>query len=432
MFTLRIARNILNSYVSVPRTALLNWRRCSRFDIREVSNETFPRFGTTAIHAGQEPDQWGALNQVVPPISMSSSYKQDRANMENKYFYSRCGNPSRDVLERCLASLEEGKYGHAFASGMAAIMSVINILKAGDHMICADNVYGGTQCFIRLVAGPYHNIGADFVDMTDVGNVKRALKPNTKLIWLETPTNPLLKIIDIASLVRTVKEEKPQAIVVVDNTFMTPYFQRPLTLGADVVVHSCTKYINGHSDVVMGAAITNNQDIHDYLLFQQMAVGAIPSPFDCFLCNRGLKTLHVRMRTHYENALAVAKFLEDHKRVEKVLYPALPSHPQHKLHTSQTKGMSGMVSFYLKGGLYESEKFLSNLKLFSLAVSLGGYESLAELPSTMTHHSVPEEERKKLQITDNLIRLSVGLESSDDLIADLNQALKIAVKVGNV
>ncbi|RCN46990.1 cystathionine gamma-lyase [Ancylostoma caninum] len=395
---------------------------------REMSGESFPHFGTAAIHVGQEPEQWD-MNQVVAPISLSTTYKQDRPGEPKGHDYSRAGNPSRDVLQKCLASLEDGKYCHVFASGLAASMAVVNMLKAGDHIICSDDVYGGTQRFIRRVSVPQHSTQADFVDLTDLTKLQAAFKPNTKMVWMETPSNPLLKVVDIAALVHTVKKTNPDILVVVDNTFMSPYFQRPLTLGADIVVHSITKYINGHSDVVMGAVITDNDDIQQHLFFQQLAVGAVPSPFDCFLVNRGLKTLHLRMRAHYENALAIAKYLEANERVEKVLYPALPSHPQHKIHLSQTKGMSGMMSFYLKGGLEESRTFLSSLKIFTLAESLGGYESLAELPSIMTHASVPAEERKKLQITDNLIRLSVGVENLDDLIADLDQALKAAVKL---
>ncbi|ETN69126.1 Cys/Met metabolism PLP-dependent enzyme [Necator americanus] len=373
-----------------------------------MSTEAFPHFGTAAIHVGQEPEQWD-MNQVVAPISLSTTYKQDRPGEPKGHDYSRAG--------------------HVFASGLAASSAIVNMLKIGDHVICSDDVYGGTQRFIRRVSVPNHGLQADFVDLTDLAKFEAAFKPNTKLIWMETPSNPLLKVVDIAAIVHTVKRINPDIVVVVDNTFMSPYFQRPLSLGADVVVHSITKYINGHSDVVMGAVITDNDDIQQHLFFQQLAVGAVPSPFDCFLVNRGLKTLHLRMKAHYQNALAVAKYLEGSERVEKVLYPALPSHPQHKIHLAQTKGMSGMMSFYLKGGLEESRTFLSSLKIFTLAESLGGYESLAELPSIMTHASVPPEERKKLKITDNLIRLSVGVEDQDDLIADLDQALKAAVKV---
>uniref|UniRef100_A0A158PCG3 cystathionine gamma-lyase n=1 Tax=Angiostrongylus cantonensis TaxID=6313 RepID=A0A158PCG3_ANGCA len=390
-----------------------------------MSRESFPNFGTAAIHVGQEPEQWD-MNQVVAPISLSTTYKQDRPGEPKGHDYSRAGNPSRDVLQKCLASLEDGKYCHVFSSGLASSMAIINLLRAGDHIICSDDVYGGTQRFIRRVSVVNHGLQADFVDLTHIACLEEAFKSNTKMVWFETPSNPLLKVVDIAAVVHCVKRVNSNILVVVDNTFMSPYFQRPLSMGVDIVIHSITKYINGHSDVVMGAVITDNDDIQQHLFFQQLAVGAVPSPFDCFLVNRGLKTLHVRMRAHYENALAVAQYLENNERVERVLYPALPSHPQHKIHKSQTKGMSGMMSFYLKGGLEESRTFLSSLKIFTLAESLGGYESLAELPSIMTHASVPPEERKKLRITDNLIRLSVGIEDLDDLIADLDQALKAA------
>jgi len=297
----------------------------------------------------------------------------------------------------------------------------------GDHVLCSDDVYGGTQRFFRRVAVPQHGLEASFADMTDLAAFEARLQPNTKMVWVESPTNPLLKVVDIAAVAAAAKKYNAEILVVVDNTFMSPFFQRPLSLGADIVVHSITKYINGHSDVVMGAAMTDNERVGQHLFFQQLAVGAVPSAFDCFLVNRGVKTLHVRMRAHMANALAVARFLEANPRVSRVLYPELESHPQHTVHRKQTKGMSGMVSFYLKGDLQHSRAFLSNLKVFTLAESLGGYESLAELPAVMTHASVPAEERAKLLITDNLIRISVGIEDVDDLIADLDQALKKAI-----
>lgn len=367
------------------------------------------------------------MNQVVPPISLSTTYKQDNPGEPKVHDYSRAGNPSRDVLQKNLASLEDAKHCHVYSSGLAASMAIINHLKTGDHIICSDDVYGGTQRFIRRVSVPNHGIQADFVDLTVISNLEKAIKPNTKMVWFETPSNPLLKVVDIAAVVQAAKTANPQITVVVDNTFMSPYFQRPITLGADVVVHSITKYINGHSDVVMGAVVTDSDEIQQHLFFQQLAVGAVPSPFDCFLVNRGLKTLHLRMKQHYENALSIAKYLEANNRIESVLYPALPSHPNHEVHKKQTKGMSGMISFYLKGGLAESRTFLSALKVFTLAESLGGYESLAELPAIMTHASVPEAVRKELRITDNLIRISVGIEDLDDLVADLDQALKAAI-----
>ncbi|CAB3405176.1 unnamed protein product [Caenorhabditis bovis] len=387
---------------------------------------SFPHFGTSAIHVGQEPEQWD-MNQVVPPISLSTTYKQDRPGEPKVHDYSRAGNPSRDVLQKNLASLEDAKHCYVYSSGLAASMAIINMLKSGDHIICSDDVYGGTQRLIRLVSVPNHGLQVDFADLTNIANLERAIKPNTKMVWFESPSNPLLKVVDIAAVVQAAKTANPQIVVVVDNTFMSPYFQRPISLGADVVVHSITKYINGHSDVVMGAVVTDSDEIQQHLFFQQLAVGAVPSPFDCFLVNRGLKTLHLRMKQHYENALAIANYLEANDRIESVLYPALPSHPNHEVHKKQTKGMSGMISFYLKGGLEESRTFLSALKVFTLAESLGGYESLAELPAIMTHASVPEAVRKELRITDNLIRISVGIEDLDDLVADLDQALKAAI-----
>uniref|UniRef100_A0A1I7TDZ0 cystathionine gamma-lyase n=1 Tax=Caenorhabditis tropicalis TaxID=1561998 RepID=A0A1I7TDZ0_9PELO len=387
---------------------------------------SFPHFGTDAIHVGQDPEQWD-MNQVVPPISMSTTYKQDIPGKPKGHDYSRGGNPTRDVLQKNLAALENAAHCHLFSSGLAATSAVINFLKTGDHIICSDDVYGGTQRYIRKFAVPHHGLQSDSIDLTDIENLKKAIKPNTKMIWFESPSNPLLKVVDIEAIVCVARNVNQDITVVVDNTFMTPYFQRPISLGADIVIHSITKYINGHSDVVMGAAITDNDEIQKHLLFMQLAVGSVPSPFDCFLVNRGLKTLHIRMKTHYENGLSIAKYLESNERIESVLYPALPSHPQHEVHKKQTKGMSGMISFYLKGDLQESHLFLSSLKVFTLAESLGGYESLAELPSIMTHASVPSEIRSSLGITDNLIRISVGIEDIDDLIADLDQALKIAI-----
>uniref|UniRef100_A0A8R1DHW9 cystathionine gamma-lyase n=1 Tax=Caenorhabditis japonica TaxID=281687 RepID=A0A8R1DHW9_CAEJA len=387
---------------------------------------TFPSFGTAAIHVGQEPEQWD-MNQVVPPISLSSTYKQDQPGEPKGHDYSRAGNPTRDVVQKNLAALEDAKHCQLFSSGLSASAAVINLLKTGDHIVCSDDVYGGTQRYIRRIAVPNYGLQVDSVDLTVIENLAKAIKPNTKMIWFESPSNPLLKVVDIGAVVKVAKQTNPEILVVVDNTFMSPYFQRPISLGADIVVHSITKYINGHSDVVMGAAITDSDEIQQHLFFMQLAVGAVPSPFDCFLVNRGLKTLHIRMKAHYENALAIAKYLESNDRVESVLYPALESHPQHEVHQKQTRGMSGMISFYLKGDLAASRSFLSALKIFTLAESLGGYESLAELPATMTHASVPAETRAVLGITDNLIRVSVGIEDLDDLIADLDQALKTAV-----
>ncbi|KAK2578023.1 hypothetical protein KPH14_008442 [Odynerus spinipes] len=376
-------------------------------------------FSTKAIHAGQDPSQWSHWS-LVPPLVMSTTFQQNGPADHNGYEYGRSGNPTRNVLETCLAAIENGKHGFTFSSGLGAVTAIAGLLQAGDHVISGDDIYGGTnrffqQCLIK------QNIEVSFVDMTDTTNVLAALKPNTKMVWLETPTNPLLKLADIKGITDALKSKRSDIIFIVDNTFLTCYFQKPLDLGADLVVYSLTKYMNGHSDIIMGAAITNRDDIATQIRFLQNAMGIIPSPFDCAMVNRSLKTLELRMKQHMKNGLAVAKFLEKHPLVEKVFHPYLPSHPQHQLALKQATGHSGMVSFYIKGN---ASKFLTALKIFSLAESLGGYESLAELPSVMTHASVPEAVRDELGITDQLIRLSVGLETEEDLLADLNQALE--------
>lgn len=380
-------------------------------------------FATKAIHVGQDADQWKS-RAVVPPISMSTTFKQFGPAQHAGFEYGRSGNPTRDVLERCLASLDNGKYGLTFSSGLGVTTTVITMLSAGDHIVAGDDLYGGTNRLLRNVAMKM-NIEVDFVDCTDLAKVEAAVKPNTKLFWIETPTNPLLKVIDIEA-VSEVAHKFPGVVVVVDNTFLSAYLQRPLDLGADVVMYSLTKYMNGHSDVIMGAAIMNDEALYAKLKFLQNAAGIVPSPFDCYLVNRSLKTLALRMERHKSNSLAIAKYLEKHPKVERVLHPGLPSHPQHQLAKKQTYGHSGIMSFYIKGGMKESTVFLQSLEVFTLAESLGGYESLAEVPSVMTHASVPAEQRAVLGITDNLIRLSVGLEDADDLIVDLKQALEKA------
>ncbi|XP_072758051.1 putative cystathionine gamma-lyase 2 [Anoplolepis gracilipes] len=375
-------------------------------------------FSTKAIHAGQDPLQW-THGSVVPPLVMSSTFQQDAPGEHRGYDYSRSGNPTRKVLETCLAALEDGKHGITFASGLGAATAVTALLKAGDHLIAGDDLYGGTNRFIQKCLST-QGVTYSFVDMTQAENVISAIQPNTKMLWLESPTNPLLKLADIKVITDKLKPLRPDIILVVDNTFLTCYYQKPFELGADIVVYSLTKYMNGHSDVVMGAAIMRRDDLAEKLRFIQNAMGIVPSPFDCSLVNRSLKTLELRMQQHMKNGLAVAEFLESHRYVERVLHPYLPSHPQHKLALKQSTGHSGMVSFYLKG---DARKFLKALKLFTLAESLGGYESLAELPSVMTHASISEDVRNALGITDQLIRLSVGLETIQDLIADLDQAL---------
>lgn len=313
-----------------------------------------------------------------------------------------------------------------FASGLATTTAITHLLKQGDHIVSMNDLYGGTNRYFKKVASRM-GIETTFVDCTVPKNVATAIKPNTKMVWMETPTNPTMQLVDIEAVVNVVRATNQDIFVVVDNTFMSSFFQRPLSLGADIVMHSLTKYMNGHSDSVMGALATNSDKHSQELRFLQNAFGPIPSPFDCFLVNRGLKTLHVRMKEHMRNGLAVAKFLESHQCVERVIHPGLPSHPQHELAKRQMRGFSGMVSFYIKGGLDQASTFLKNLKVFTLAESLGGFESLAELPSVMTHASVPIEERDQLGISDNLIRLSVGIEDEADLLADLDQALKAAV-----
>uniref|UniRef100_A0A1L8EC44 cystathionine gamma-lyase n=1 Tax=Haematobia irritans TaxID=7368 RepID=A0A1L8EC44_HAEIR len=385
-----------------------------------------PGFATKAIHVGQDPEQWNSMC-VIPPIAMSTTYKQEGPGQHRGFEYSRSGNPTRQVLEQCLASLDNAKYGLTFSSGLGATTAVLTMLSSGDHIVLGDDIYGGTNRLIRQVISKF-GIEATFADPTNIDEFKAAIKPNTKLVWVETPTNPMMKVSDI-KLLSEIVHKSGDIIFAVDNTFLTSYFQRPLELGADLVCYSLTKYMNGHTDVVMGGVTMNCEKLYDRLKFLQNAAGIVPSPFDCYQVNRSLKTLAIRMEQHFKNSVAVAKFLEAHPFVEKVLHPALPSHPHHKIALKQTYGYSGVFSFYLKGNLNNSTAFLKHLKMFALAESLGGYESLAELPSIMTHASVPAEDRKKLGITDSLIRLSVGLEDVDDLIADISDALKVAQKV---
>lgn len=372
-------------------------------------------FATNVIHAGQEPDP--VTGAVMIPISMSSTFKQKSLGIHTGYEYSRSDNPTRNAFERCAASLENAGWGLAFASGLAATASIVHMLERDDEVVVMDDVYGGTGRFFRNISqGPVYK----FVDMTDFENVKNTITDKTRMIWLETPTNPTLKISDIKAISKRISDN---IIFVVDNTFMSPYFQKPLDLGADLVMHSVTKYMNGHSDVVMGFVCGKDDDLYNRLKYIQNGMGAIPSPFDSFLALRGLKTLHVRMERHQYNALNIAKWLERHSCVDKVRYPGLESHPQHELANSQMTGFGGMISFWLKDGA-DVKKFIESLKIFTLAESLGGVESLVEHPAIMTHASVPIEHREFLDITDNMIRLSVGIETLDDLIDDLQQALE--------
>ena len=377
-----------------------------------------PHFDTLAIHAGQEPDP--SSGAVMQPIVLSSTFAQSEPGKPGRFEYSRSDNPTRQALEKCLAALEEGKHGLAFASGSAAAATVLQTLSPGDHIVACDDVYGGTYRQLARVFGPL-GIEVSWVDMTDMANVERAVQGNTRLIWAETPTNPLLKLVDLPALSRVAKSHG--LLLAVDNTFATPALQKPLALGADVVVHSTTKYLNGHSDAVGGALVTSDDALATKLRFLQNAMGAVPSPFDCYLVLRGLKTLPVRMERHCKNASAIASYLEAHAAVERVFYPGLPSHPQHAVARRQLAAGGGMVTAVLKGGLDAARHMLSSTHLFVCAESLGGVESLIELPALMTHAGVPPETRAALGIVDGLVRLSVGLEAEADLRADLEQAL---------
>uniref|UniRef100_A0A8C5DBE5 Cystathionine gamma-lyase n=1 Tax=Gouania willdenowi TaxID=441366 RepID=A0A8C5DBE5_GOUWI len=385
----------------------------------------FKSFATEAIHVGQEPEQWTSM-AVVPLISLSTTFKQHSPGQHAGFEYSRSGNPTRNCLEKAVAALDGAKYCIALASGLAATVTVTHMLKSGDGVVCMDDVYGGTNRYFQKVAAEF-GLDISFADCTKPELLKAALKPNTKLVWIETPTNPTMKVVDIKACSELVHEHNKDIVVVVDNTFMSAFFQRPLALGADICMYSATKYMNGHSDVVMGLVSVNREDLYDRLKFLQNALGGVPSPFDCYLCNRGLKTLHVRMERHFKNAMAAAKFLEADPRVAQVIYPGLPSHPQYEVMKKQCTGCPGMITFYIKGKLEHATTFLSNLKMFAVAESLGGYESLAEHPALMTHASVPENERRVLGISDTLIRLSVGLEDEADIIEDLSQALAAAL-----
>ena len=377
------------------------------------------RFSTRAIHAGQDPDP--VTGSVTVPVYLTSTYQQPGPGKEGKYVYSRTANPTRTALEECIASLEMGRYGLAFSSGMAATTTILLSLKKGDHVIAGDDIYGGTY---RLFEQVLRNYGLQFtyVNPENPDNVEKAIRKNTRLIWIETPTNPLMRIVDIRQISKISK--KAHALLVVDNTFMSPYLQNPIEHGADIVVHSTTKYLGGHSDLIGGATITKNEDVQSRLKYLQNAVGAIPGPLDCYLVLRGIKTLAVRMDRHNENTRTISEFLAKQPKVEKVNYPGLPDHPQRGIIKRQMRGNGGMLSFQLRGGFSQCKKLLERLKVFTVAESLGGVESLIEHPASMTHASVPRERRLKLGISDNLIRVSVGIEDVEDLVQDLNWGFK--------
>jgi cystathionine beta-lyase len=385
------------------------------------------KFSTKAIHSGQEPDS--TTGAIIPPVYQTSTYVQEGLNQHKGFEYARTQNPTRFALEECLAALEGAKYGLCFGSGLAAEGNIMNLLSSGDHVICGDDVYGGTYRLFEKVWKRY-GITFTYVDASDASKVRAVIQPNTKMIWIETPTNPLLRLCDIKAIAEVAKAGKQ--ITVVDNTFASPYLQNPIALGADIVVHSVTKYIGGHSDVIGGAVLTSRDDLYETLKFHQNAVGAVPGPWDCWLVLRGVKTLAVRMEAHQKNAMTIAQYLEKHPAVEKVMYPGLPSHPQHALAKAQMNGFGGMVSFVLKGGEESARQFLGSTKLFSLAESLGGVESLVCHPVSMTHGSIPKAERDARGVVDALVRLSVGIEDIDDLVKDLEAGLaKVTVLAGS-
>lgn len=375
-------------------------------------------FSTDAIHAGQIPDP--TTGAVITPIYQTSTYAQEELGVSKGFDYGRTINPTRVALEANIAALEKGKYGFAFGSGMAAITNIAALLNGGDHVIVSNNVYGGTFRFFDKIMKRF-GLEFSWVDTSDEKNIRAAIKPNTKMLYVETPTNPMLTITDLQVVAAVAKEHK--LISVVDNTFMSPYFQTPLEFGVDIVLHSTTKYINGHSDVIGGVVVTSSEELKEKLKFLQNSIGAVPSPFDCWLVLRSTKTLALRMRQHNENAIAMAEFLTKHPKVKKIYYPGLASHPQHALAKKQMRGFGGMISIEL-GSMDAGKNMLRNVKIFALAESLGGVESLICHPASMTHGAIPAEDRLKLGLTDGLVRLSVGCEDKEDLIADIENALK--------
>jgi cystathionine gamma-lyase len=380
------------------------------------------RLETLAIHGGQHPEP--VTGAVMPPIFQASTYAQKGPGEHSGYEYSRSHNPTRYALERAVAAVEGGTWGLAFGSGLAATSTVAQLLDAGDRVVAGDDMYGGTFRLFERVLRRQAGLRFDYVDATDPARVAEALARPARLVWIETPTNPMLKLADLRMIAAACKAHG--ALLAVDNTFMSPACQRPLELGADLVVHSTTKYIGGHSDAVGGVIVGRDPGLYERLGFLQNAVGAVPGPMDCYFTLRGLKTLPLRMQRHQDNALAVARFLEAHPKVERVLYPGLPSHPQHALARAQMSGFGGMISMYLRGRLDEARRFLGAVRIFTLAESLGGVESLIEHPAIMTHASVPKENRERLGIADGFVRVSVGVEHVDDLLRDLEHALAAA------
>lgn len=377
------------------------------------------KFDTKVVRAKIKPDK--TTGAIIPPLYSAATYVLERVGKDKGFDYSRAANPTRQIMEENLSAIEGGKYGVAFASGMAAIDSCTKLLQAGDHVVCSDDVYGGVSRHFNNILTKY-NLKFMYVDTSNPLKVKRAIRKNTKILWIETPTNPLLKVTDLRAMANIAKKHK--LIYVVDSTFATPALLRPLEYGADIVIHSTTKYISGHNQLIGGILITNRKDIFNAMKFVQKTIGAVPSPFDCWLTLLGVKTLSLRMKQHCQNGQQVAEFLQNHPKVKKVTYPGLASHPQHAIAAEQMSGFSGMISFELKGGISAGKKLMNNVKLCSLAESLGAVETMITHPATMTHAEVPKKERLARGLTDGLVRLSVGIEDPRDIIADLKQALE--------
>lgn len=409
-----------SKFTQYPSEAESKYLSLINSTLDSITGEGHPSFSTKAIHAGQEAEPvHGSINV---PIHLSSTFVQKSPGELYSHFdYSRCGNPTRETFDHAIAAVEYAKYGLSFGSGCAAMTCVCMLLTTGDHILCCDDVYGGTQRYLREIAVKKHGLKVDFVDLTDVDKLEKYVLPTSKLIIIETPTNPTLKVCDIAKVCEFAKKHK--LISVVDNTFSSPYLQSPLLLGADLCLNSCTKYIGGHCDIIMGTITTNDLELNDRLYFIQKSFGGIPSPFECYLCLRGLKTLKVRMEEHCKNANIIARFLEKHPKIVKVLYPGLESHPGHKIAKKQMRNFGGMITFYLKGDLDAVRRMCKAMKIFVCAESLGGVESLMETPALMTHASVPADVRKSLGIDDNLIRMSIGIENIEDLLDDIEKGL---------
>ena len=384
-----------------------------------TNDKSGKRFATRTIHAGQQPDP--STGAIMQPIYATSTYVQKSPGVHQGYEYSRTQNPTRQALERCMADLESGRFGFSFSSGMAATGTILELIDSGSHVVAMDDIYGGTTRLFERVRRRSAGLDFTFVDLTDLQALQRAVTGNTRLIWIETPSNPMLKVVDLRAVTTFARDRG--ILVVADNTFATPYLQRPLEFGCDIVMHSVTKFLNGHSDMVGGIAVTADEELAERLAFLQNSIGSVQGPFDSFLALRGLKTLDVRMERHCINAEAVARWLETDARVDSVIYPGLASHPQHALAKAQMARFGGIVTFFIKGGLDEARRFLERCEVFALAESLGGVESLVDHPAIMTHASVPAGKRKALGISDQLIRLSVGIEDVHDLIEDLDRAL---------